>query len=116
MIKHIIWDFDGTLFDTYPAITRAFQQALVENPAAPRPSPGNLAVARDGALIYYDFGMMGQISERLRSRLGRMVRAAAGRDAAGLVTELQQAGVIAAGIDPGPVRRLVRAWITGAVN
>ena len=30
MIKHIIWDFDGTLFDTYPAIRRAFQQALAE--------------------------------------------------------------------------------------
>ena len=26
------------------------------------PHPGNLAVAADGALIYYDFGMMGQIS------------------------------------------------------
>lgn len=30
MIKNIIWDFDGTLFDTYPAITRAFQQALLD--------------------------------------------------------------------------------------
>lgn len=28
MIKHIIWDFDGTLFDTYPAISRAFLNAL----------------------------------------------------------------------------------------
>ena len=27
-IKNIIWDFDGTLFDTYPAITRSFQHAL----------------------------------------------------------------------------------------
>jgi len=80
------------------------------------PHPGNLAVAADGALIYYDFGMMGQISERLRSRLGRMVRAAAGRDAAGLVAELQQAGVIAAGIDPGPVRRLVRLMLNEALT
>jgi predicted unusual protein kinase regulating ubiquinone biosynthesis (AarF/ABC1/UbiB family) len=45
------------------------------------PHPGNLAVAADGALIYYDFGMMGQISERLRLRLGRMVKAAVSRDA-----------------------------------
>ena len=28
MIKNIIWDFDGTLFDTYPAIARAFQIVL----------------------------------------------------------------------------------------
>ena len=80
------------------------------------PHPGNLAVASDGALIYYDFGMMGQISERLRSRLGRMVRAAASRDANALVEELQQAGVIAGGIDPGPVRRLVRVMLTEALT
>ena len=80
------------------------------------PHPGNLAVASDGALIYYDFGMMGQLSGRLRSRLGRMVRAAAGRDAALLVQELQGAGVIAAGIDPGPVRRLVRVMLNEALT
>jgi predicted unusual protein kinase regulating ubiquinone biosynthesis (AarF/ABC1/UbiB family) len=80
------------------------------------PHPGNLAVAPDGALIYYDFGMMGQLSGRLRGRLGSMVRAAAARDAAGLVTELQQAGVIAAGVDPGPVRRLVRVMLEEALT
>jgi predicted unusual protein kinase regulating ubiquinone biosynthesis (AarF/ABC1/UbiB family) len=80
------------------------------------PHPGNLAVAADGALIYYDFGMMGQISQRLRSRLGRMVTAAAARDASSLVGELQAAGVIAEGIDVGPVRRLVRLMLTEALT
>ena len=80
------------------------------------PHPGNLAVASDGALIYYDFGMMGQLSGRLRSRLGRMVTAAAARDAGALVAELQQAGVLAPGIDPGPVRRLVRVMLTEALT
>ena len=80
------------------------------------PHPGNLAVARDGALIYYDFGMVGSLSQRLRSRLGRMVTAAAARDAGGLVTELQAAGVIAPDIDPGPVRRLVRVMLTEALT
>ena len=28
--KHIIWDFDGTLFDTYPAMAKAAQLALKE--------------------------------------------------------------------------------------
>ena len=28
MIRNIIWDMDGTLFDTYPAIARAFKAAL----------------------------------------------------------------------------------------
>lgn len=28
MIKNIIWDFDGTLFDTYPSMLEAFKRAL----------------------------------------------------------------------------------------
>ena len=28
MIRNIIWDVDGTLFDTYPPIARAFQSAI----------------------------------------------------------------------------------------
>ena len=27
--KHIIWDFDGTLFDTYPSMARAFTESMV---------------------------------------------------------------------------------------
>ena len=30
MIRNIIWDLDGTLFDTYPAILRGFQLALAD--------------------------------------------------------------------------------------
>jgi beta-phosphoglucomutase-like phosphatase (HAD superfamily) len=28
--RNAIWDLDGTLFDTYPAICRAFQEALAD--------------------------------------------------------------------------------------
>lgn len=28
MIKNVIWDFDGTLFDTYPAMVYAFKRSL----------------------------------------------------------------------------------------
>lgn len=30
MIRNIIWDVDGTLFDTYPAIARSYHQAVIE--------------------------------------------------------------------------------------
>lgn len=30
MFRNIIWDVDGTLFDTYPAFARAFQDALMD--------------------------------------------------------------------------------------
>ena len=80
------------------------------------PHPGNLAVAFDGALIYYDFGMMGLLSDALRRRLGSMIRAAAARDSAALVEEMQAAGVIAREIDVGPVRRLVRLMLNEALT
>ncbi|PFA62792.1 phosphoglycolate phosphatase [Bacillus sp. AFS015802] len=31
MYKHIIWDFDGTLFDTYPVMAETFKETLEKN-------------------------------------------------------------------------------------
>ena len=80
------------------------------------PHPGNLAVSNSGKLIFYDFGMMGNISNNLQTRLGSMVQAAALRDASSLVTQLQQAGLISKDIDIGPVRRLVRLMLKEALT
>jgi len=80
------------------------------------PHPGNLAVSNEGKLIFYDFGMMGNISNNLQSRLGGMVKAAALRDASSLVSQLQQAGLISKDIDVGPVRRLVRLMLKEALT
>ena len=30
MYKHFIWDFDGTLFDSYPPMVKAYREALME--------------------------------------------------------------------------------------
>ncbi len=80
------------------------------------PHPGNLAVSSEGKLIFYDFGMMGNISNNLQTRLGGMVKAAALRDASTLVSQLQQAGLISKDIDIGPVRRLVRLMLKEALT
>ncbi len=80
------------------------------------PHPGNLAVSNSGKLIFYDFGMMGNISNNLQVSLGSMVQSAALRDASSLVTQLQQAGLISKDIDVGPVRRLVRLMLKEALT
>ena len=80
------------------------------------PHPGNLAVSKGGSLIYYDFGMMGFVSERIRGRLNSMIKAAALRDVKGLVKELQIAGLIESDIEIGPVRRLIRIMLNEALT
>ena len=80
------------------------------------PHPGNLAVSKDGSLIYYDFGMMGFVSERIRGRLNSMIKAAALRDVSGLVKELQIAGLIEKNVEIGPVRRLIRVMLNEALT
>tara|TARA_B100000945_G_scaffold223844_1_gene180876 strand:+ start:2958 stop:4625 length:1668 start_codon:yes stop_codon:yes gene_type:complete len=80
------------------------------------PHPGNLAISNTGKLIFYDFGMMGNISNNLQSRIGSMVKSAALRDASSLVSQLQEAGLISSEIDIGPVRRLVRLMLKEALT
>jgi HAD superfamily hydrolase (TIGR01549 family) len=37
MIKNLLWDVDGTLFDTYPAINKAIARSLIDQGITPEP-------------------------------------------------------------------------------
>ncbi|WP_042457269.1 HAD-IA family hydrolase [Neobacillus dielmonensis] len=56
MYKHIIWDFDGTLFDTYPVMAKVFKEGLkeqgIEEPL--EEIVKQMKVSASSALRYYE--------------------------------------------------------------
>lgn len=72
------------------------------------PHPGNIAVSPEGALIFYDFGMMGQIQPLTREKLMDTFFGIAQKDGDRVVKSLIELGALAPTEDMGPVRRSVQ--------
>ncbi len=72
------------------------------------PHPGNIAVSPEGALIFYDFGMMGRIKTGIREQLMETLFGIAQKNADRVVTSLIELGAIAPVDDMGPVRRSIQ--------
>ncbi len=72
------------------------------------PHPGNIAVDPDGTLIFYDFGMMGQIQQVTRTRLMDTFVGIAQRNADMVMSALVELGALAEIDDMGPVRRSIQ--------
>lgn len=72
------------------------------------PHPGNIAVSPEGALIFYDFGMMGRIKSNIREGLMETLFGIAAKDGDRVVQSLIDLGAIAPTDDMGPVRRSVQ--------
>ncbi|MEM7553326.1 MAG: AarF/ABC1/UbiB kinase family protein [Cyanobacteria bacterium P01_A01_bin.84] len=72
------------------------------------PHPGNIAVSPEGALIFYDFGMMGRINSNVREGLMETLFGVASKDSDRVVKSLVDLGALAPVEDMGPVRRSVQ--------
>jgi predicted unusual protein kinase regulating ubiquinone biosynthesis (AarF/ABC1/UbiB family) len=72
------------------------------------PHPGNIAVNADGSLIFYDFGMMGQIRSDIREKLMQTLFGVASKDAEKIVDSLVELGALVPTGDMGPVRRSIQ--------
>ncbi|MBD2014006.1 AarF/ABC1/UbiB kinase family protein [Microcoleus sp. FACHB-53] len=72
------------------------------------PHPGNIAVDPEGALIFYDFGMMGRIKSNVREQLMETLFGIAEKNADRVVTSLVELGALSAVDDMGPVRRSIQ--------
>lgn len=72
------------------------------------PHPGNLAVSTDGSLIFYDFGMMGQVQQGTREGLMDTFFGIAQKDADQVMAALIELGALTPSDDMGPVRRSIQ--------
>ena len=72
------------------------------------PHPGNIAVSPEGALIFYDFGMMGRIKTGVREQLMQTLFGIAQKDAERVVISLVELGALSPVDDMGPVRRSIQ--------
>ncbi|MBC6419356.1 MAG: AarF/ABC1/UbiB kinase family protein [Prochloron sp. SP5CPC1] len=72
------------------------------------PHPGNIAVSGEGALIFYDFGMMGQIKTNVRDNLMETLFGIANKNAERVMNSLIELGALSPVEDMGPVRRSIQ--------
>jgi len=72
------------------------------------PHPGNIAVAPDAGLIFYDFGMMGRIKPVTKASLMETLFGIAQKDADRVIASLIELEALATVEDMGPVRRSVQ--------
>ncbi|WP_099237679.1 ABC1 kinase family protein [Synechococcus sp. BDU 130192] len=72
------------------------------------PHPGNLAVSPDGALIFYDFGMMGEIKANVKAGLMETMLGITEKDADRVINSLVTLGALEATGDLAPVRRSIQ--------
>ncbi|KAL2666218.1 hypothetical protein GLYMA_02G308600v4 [Glycine max] len=75
------------------------------------PHPGNLAIDVDEAIIYYDFGMMGEIKSFTRERLLELFYAMYEKDAKKVMQRLIELGALQPTGDLSSVRRSVQFFL-----
>ncbi len=89
--------------------TAYLQQLLTDGFFHADPHPGNVAIdPKTGALIFYDFGMMGRIAPGTKEKLMETLLAIAGRNADRVVRGLVELGAISAAADTDPIRRSIQ--------
>eukprot|EP00262_Sarcandra_glabra_P013388 TRINITY_DN3705_c0_g1_i2.p1 TRINITY_DN3705_c0_g1~~TRINITY_DN3705_c0_g1_i2.p1 ORF type:complete len:707 (+),score=111.66 TRINITY_DN3705_c0_g1_i2:289-2409(+) len=80
------------------------------------PHPGNLAIDMDASLIYYDFGMMGDIKSFTRERLLELFYAVYEKDAKKVMQSLIDLEVLQPTGDMSAVRRSVQFFLDNLLS
>ncbi|KAK9075522.1 hypothetical protein SSX86_003846 [Deinandra increscens subsp. villosa] len=80
------------------------------------PHPGNLAIDVDESLIYYDFGMMGEIKSFTRERLMDLFYAVYENDSKKVMNSLISLEALQPTGDLSPVRRSIQYFLDNLLN
>jgi predicted unusual protein kinase regulating ubiquinone biosynthesis (AarF/ABC1/UbiB family) len=85
--------FDRTELAT--KLQRAYLQMIVDDGVFHAdPHPGNLAVADDGAIVFYDFGMNGAVTPYIQSKIVDFYVAVANQDIDGILDAMVEMGTL----------------------
>ena len=72
------------------------------------PHPGNLAVSKDGSLIFYDYGMMAEVKTMAKDQMVKTFFAVLRKDTNEVVDTLMSMGFIEPIADMSPVKRMLK--------
>ncbi|MFB6161690.1 MAG: ABC1 kinase family protein [Haloferacaceae archaeon] len=85
--------FDRTELAT--KLQRAYLQMIVEDGVFHAdPHPGNLAVADDGSIVFYDFGMHGEVDPFVQGKIVEFYLAVANQDIDGILDAMVEMGTL----------------------
>lgn len=80
------------------------------------PHPGNLAIDKDGSLIYYDFGMMGEIKSFTRERLLNLFYSVYEKDANKVMRNLIEVEALKPTGDMSSVKRSIQFFLDNLLS
>lgn len=75
------------------------------------PHPGNVAVGANESIIFYDFGMMGELNPKIKDRLIDILAGVLDRDADVVMGALVDLDALVLPADPSPVRRSIQFFL-----
>ncbi|MFB6156874.1 MAG: ABC1 kinase family protein [Haloferacaceae archaeon] len=76
-------------------LQRAYLQMIIQDGTFHAdPHPGNLSVAPDGAIVFYDFGMSGEVSPYVQDRIVEFYIAVANQDIDGILDAMVEMGTL----------------------
>eukprot|EP00178_Gracilaria_changii_P004386 TRINITY_DN1695_c0_g1_i1.p1 TRINITY_DN1695_c0_g1~~TRINITY_DN1695_c0_g1_i1.p1 ORF type:complete len:731 (-),score=103.35 TRINITY_DN1695_c0_g1_i1:639-2831(-) len=75
------------------------------------PHPGNCAIGANETIIFYDFGMMGELNPRVKERLIDILRGVIDKDAQVVMEALVDLDALVLPPDPTPVRRAIQFFL-----